>query len=73
MKIIYFPDNKSSINFGGDFKYAIDLIKFVIKYFKDKFCICVAGYPEMHPESKSKDEDLQNLKAKVKKKLTTSF
>ncbi|XP_029668550.1 methylenetetrahydrofolate reductase-like isoform X1 [Formica exsecta] len=49
----------------GDFKYAADLIAFIREQFGDTFCICVAGYPQMHPKSFSKELDLHYLKAKV--------
>lgn len=31
-----------------DFPYAIDLIKFIQKHFRNDFIIGVAGYPEKH-------------------------
>lgn len=49
----------------GDFKYAADLVAFIREQFGDTFCICVAGYPQMHPKSLSKELDLYYLKAKV--------
>ncbi|XP_011495922.1 PREDICTED: methylenetetrahydrofolate reductase, partial [Ceratosolen solmsi marchali] len=49
----------------GDFQYASDLVTFIRKIFGQQFCICVAGYPEMHPQSPSKNHDLFYLKAKV--------
>lgn len=32
------------------FSYAVDLVKFIKKEYKDEFCIGVAGYPEVHTE-----------------------
>ncbi|XP_050454090.1 methylenetetrahydrofolate reductase isoform X1 [Cataglyphis hispanica] len=49
----------------GDFKYAADLVAFIRQQFGNTFCICVAGYPQMHPKSFSKELDLHYLKAKV--------
>jgi methylenetetrahydrofolate reductase (NADPH) len=49
----------------GDFKYASELVTYIRKIFGQQFSICVAGYPEMHPQSPSKDYDLFYLKAKV--------
>ena len=45
------------------YKHASDLVREV----KDSYDFCVAGacYPEVHPEAKSADEDLKNLKLKV--------
>ncbi|XP_076687303.1 methylenetetrahydrofolate reductase (NADPH) isoform X2 [Andrena cerasifolii] len=48
-----------------DFPYAADLVRFIRNQFGDTFCISVAGYPEMHPESPSKELDLLYLKEKV--------
>ena len=48
-----------------DFPYAADLVRFIRNQFGDTFCISVAGYPEMHPESSSKEFDLLYLKEKV--------
>jgi methylenetetrahydrofolate reductase (NADPH) len=45
------------------YKYANELVA-GIKKIAD-FEISVAGYPEMHPEAKSLDEDIDNLKRKV--------
>ncbi|XP_012257772.1 methylenetetrahydrofolate reductase [Athalia rosae] len=48
-----------------DFPYAVDLVKFIRSQFGSKFSICVAGYPQQHPDSSSKESDLSYLKAKV--------
>ncbi|XP_076236564.1 methylenetetrahydrofolate reductase (NADPH) isoform X2 [Calliopsis andreniformis] len=50
---------------NSEFPYAVDLVRFIRSHFGDKFCICVAGYPDMHPESPSKELDLFYLKEKV--------
>lgn len=44
-------------------KYASDLVRFLKE--KGDFCIGGACYPEGHPESKNRDEDLENLRFKV--------
>ncbi len=46
------------------FKYASELIAFIRKNYPD-FGIGCAGYPEKHPEAKSLDDDIENLKRKV--------
>ncbi|XP_017791331.1 PREDICTED: methylenetetrahydrofolate reductase-like [Habropoda laboriosa] len=56
-----------STNTSSDFPYAVDLVRFIRNQFGDIFCICVAGYPEMHLESPSKEMDLFYLKEKVDK------
>lgn len=48
----------------GDFGHASDLIRF-IKETEPDFQISGACHPEIHPESKNRVEDLQNLKKKV--------
>merc|ERR1719498_1558211 len=49
----------------GGFKYATDLVKYIRQEFGDYFCIGVAGYPEVHLESSSREDDLKHLKEKV--------
>ncbi|KYN27792.1 Methylenetetrahydrofolate reductase [Trachymyrmex cornetzi] len=56
---------KDSLSENGDFEHAADLVVFIRQRFGDTFCVCVAGYPQMHPESPSKELDLHYLKAKV--------
>merc|ERR1719498_1548994 len=64
-------DPAAGINAGdfqqveGGFKYATDLVKYIRQEFGDYFCIGVAGYPEVHLESSSREEDLKYMKMKV--------
>ncbi len=44
---------------------SIDLIKWIRKNYGQTFCIAVGGYPEGHPEAKSKDDCVAYLKKKV--------
>jgi methylenetetrahydrofolate reductase (NADPH) len=55
--------------FGGTFgelHYASDLIEFIRAETGDWFHIEAAAYPEMHPQAKSPQDDLQNFVRKVK-------
>ncbi|MEK0435039.1 MAG: hypothetical protein RL369_1088 [Pseudomonadota bacterium] len=55
--------------FGGTFgelHYASDLIEFIRQETGDWFHIEAAAYPEMHPQAKSPQDDLQNFVRKVK-------
>ena len=47
------------------FNYAIDLVRFIKETYGDYFTICVAGYPEVHLDAKSREDDIQRLKEKV--------
>ena len=47
------------------FNYGTDLVNHIKENFADEFTICVAGYPNGHPDAKSYQEDLQHLKEKV--------
>jgi methylenetetrahydrofolate reductase (NADPH) len=47
------------------FQYAEDLVKYIREKYGDYFCICVAGYPATHVESKSREEDIYYLKRKI--------
>lgn len=49
----------------GEFKHAIDLVKFVRSEFSDNFYITVAAYPEMHPHAKNLREDVNYFAEKV--------
>ena len=51
---------------GGEFRYASDLVEFIRAETGDHFHIEVAAYPEMHPQAKSPDADLQAFASKVK-------
>lgn len=50
----------------GDIRYASDLVAFIRAETGDHFHIEVAAYPEMHPQAKSPQADLQAFAAKVK-------
>lgn len=58
-------DLPSGHGIGGEFSHASDLVRFIREETGDAFHIEVAGYPEMHPQAKSLQADIQALKAKV--------
>ena len=51
---------------SGEFHYANELVEFIRAETGDWFQIEVAAYPEMHPQGKSPQDDLQRFAAKVK-------
>jgi len=57
------PQNDPDFVFNEDFKFASDLVDFIKE--RTDLSIGVAGYPEIHRESASQDDDLKNLKKKV--------
>lgn len=58
-------DLPSGYGLGGEFHYASDLVAFIRAEFGDAFHIEVAAYPEMHPQARSPQADLQAFAAKV--------
>ena len=59
-------DLPSGYGMGGEFHYASDLVAFIRTEFGDAFHIEVAAYPEMHPQARSPEADLQAFAAKVR-------
>jgi methylenetetrahydrofolate reductase (NADPH) len=59
-------DLPSGFGMGGEFHYASDLVAFIRAETGDAFHIEVAAYPEIHPQAKSAEADLQAFAAKVK-------
>ena len=49
----------------GDFKYAVELVKFIRQETGDWFHLEVAAYPEFHPEALSAAKDIANFKRKI--------
>ncbi|MCM5678559.1 methylenetetrahydrofolate reductase [NAD(P)H] [Schlegelella sp. S2-27] len=50
----------------GEFRYASDLVAFIREETGERFHIEVAAYPEVHPQARSPEADLQAFVAKVK-------
>ena len=59
-------DLPSGYGAGGEFQYASDLVAFIRAETGDDFKIEVAAYPEIHPQAKSPEADLQAFATKVK-------
>ena len=58
-------DLPSGYGVGGEFHYASDLVSFIRAETGDSFHIEVAAYPEIHPQAKSPESDLQAFASKV--------
>jgi methylenetetrahydrofolate reductase (NADPH) len=58
-------DLPSGYGANGEFHYASDLVAFIRAETGDDFHIEVAAYPEVHPQAKSPEADLQAYVAKV--------
>ncbi|QCB47027.1 methylenetetrahydrofolate reductase [NAD(P)H] [Hydrogenophaga sp. PAMC20947] len=59
-------DLPSGYGLGGEFHYASDLVAFIREETGSDFHIEVAAYPEIHPQAKSPEADLQAYVSKVK-------
>ena len=58
-------DLPSGYGLGGEFQYASDLVAFIRAETGSDFHIEVACYPEIHPQARSPQSDLQAFAAKV--------
>ena len=59
-------DLPSGYGTGGEFQYASDLVAFIRAETGDAFRIEVACYPEVHPQARSPEADLQAFAAKIR-------
>lgn len=59
-------DLPSGYGAAGEFQYASDLVAFIRAETGDAFEIEVAAYPEIHPQAKSAQADVQAFATKVK-------
>ena len=59
-------DLPSGYGLGGEFQYASDLVAFIREETGNHFHIEVAAYPEIHPQAKSPEADLQAFATKVR-------
>ena len=58
-------DLPSGYGAGGEFQHDSDLVAFIRAETGDSFHIEVAAYPEIHPQAKSAESDLQAFASKV--------
>ncbi len=58
-------DLPSGYGAGGEFRYASDLVAFIRGETGERFRVEVAAYPEVHPQARSPDADLEAFVAKV--------
>ena len=59
-------DLPSGYGMGGEFQYASDLVEFIRSECGSDFHIEVACYPEVHPQAKSPQSDMEAFVAKVR-------
>lgn len=59
-------DLPSGYGGAGEFRYANELVEFIRAETGDWFHIEVAAYPEVHPQARSPQDDMQNFVRKVK-------
>jgi methylenetetrahydrofolate reductase (NADPH) len=59
-------DLPSGYGMGGEFQYASELVEFIRSETGDAFRIEVACYPEVHPQAKSPQTDLEAFVRKVR-------
>ena len=60
------PKDNPTLSPGIDnFKHSSELVTYLRQTYKDEFGIGIAGFPECHPLSKSKEDDIFYLKEKI--------
>ncbi|QRN40892.1 MAG: methylenetetrahydrofolate reductase [NAD(P)H] [Neisseriaceae bacterium] len=59
-------DIPSGIGIVDGFTYASELVSFIKNEYQDTFKLIVAAYPEIHPQARSADDDIQNFIHKCK-------
>jgi methylenetetrahydrofolate reductase (NADPH) len=66
-------DLPSGYGMGGEFHYASDLIAFIRAETGNDFRIEVACYPEVHPQARSPEADMQAFATKVRAGANTAI
>lgn len=59
------PNGEEWESLDDGLAYGTDMVRHIRQEFGDTFTICVAGYPNGHPDCASYEEDLVHLKEKV--------
>ncbi|AGX87599.1 methylenetetrahydrofolate reductase [NAD(P)H] [Candidatus Symbiobacter mobilis] len=59
-------DLPSGYGIGSEFAYASDLVAFIREQTQEHFFLDVAAYPEMHPQARSPEADIQAFVTKVR-------
>lgn len=58
-------DNPDMVPGIDNYKHSSELVSFLRKEYEDEFCLGVAGFPEKHPLSPTKEFDIKYLKHKI--------
>ncbi len=66
-------DLPSGMAEAGEFRHAVDLVRFIHEHFGDTFALSVAAYPETHPGAKTAESDLDAFVQKVKAGAQSAF
>ena len=66
-------DMPSGTRDPGEFRYAVDLVRFIREQFGDHFLIEVAAYPEIHPQARNADTDIDHFCDKVRAGANTAI
>jgi methylenetetrahydrofolate reductase (NADPH) len=68
------PSGYGTVGFSsGEFRYANELVEFIRAETGDWFHIEVAAYPEMHPQARSPQDDMQSFVRKVRAGADTAI
>lgn len=59
-------DIPSGMGNAGEFRQAIDLLRYIREDYGDRFKLHVAAYPEIHPQARNARHDLQHFAEKAK-------
>ena len=66
-------DIPSGMGNAGEFKYAIDLLRFIREEYGERFKLHIAAYPEIHPQARNATHDLKSFAEKAKAGATSAI